>query len=252
MIDLHTHILPGLDDGAESIEDALAIARAAAAEGTTVIAATPHVRADFPTTPDELEAGVAEVRGALRGAAVPVELVHGGELDIDMLALLSDDEVMRFTYAQAGRYALLEFPYTGWPRGLEASIERLRGLGVESVVAHPERSSTVQERPDRLLAVVELGAVVQVTAGSFAGRFGSDARRCSQKLLEHGLVHLVASDAHGADSSRGGLAAAYRAIGDRGLARRLTTEAPAALLAGEPLPRAPVRGRRRFKLRPQG
>ena len=115
MIDLHSHILPGLDDGSRTVEDARALARRAAEDGVTAIAATPHVRSDYPTRAEEMERGVSRLREDFLAEGIDVEVLPGGEIDLGMLASLGDDGLRRFTLAQSGRYLLLEFPYTDSP-----------------------------------------------------------------------------------------------------------------------------------------
>jgi len=102
VIDLHAHILPSLDDGAETLEESRVIARAAAAEGVEAIAATPHVRSDFPTTVEQMEAGVAELRADFDRERIPVQVLHGGEIDLEALRSLDAEMVRRFTLAQTG------------------------------------------------------------------------------------------------------------------------------------------------------
>jgi protein-tyrosine phosphatase len=247
VIDLHTHVLPGVDDGVRSLADAVELARLAEAEGITAIAATPHVRADYPTTAERMERGVAELRLALGEHGVEVELLHGGEIDLERLPTLPDPELRRFTLAQTGRYLLLEFPYYGWPVGLDATVFGLLARGLTPVIAHPERNSEVEERPERLAPLVDAGALVQVTAASLEGRLGREPRTCARELLARGLVHVLASDAHAPEIRAAGLAAAADAVGDRGLARYLTTDVPAAIVAGADPPARPhARRRRRF------
>lgn len=250
MIDLHSHILPGLDDGVETIAEAVELARLCREDGVRALAATPHVRADYPTTPAEMESGVERVREALRSERVDLELIHGGELDLEEFPRLDGDALRRFSYGQRGRYVLLEFPYTGWPRPLELALARLSGEGLRALIAHPERNASVQERPERLETLVESGALVQVTAASVDGRLGRRTATAARRLLELGLAHVLASDAHAPDVRSAGLAAAAEAVGNGALARYLTEEAPAAILAGEdPGDPPPARRRRRFRVR---
>ena len=245
MIDLHSHILPGLDDGSRTVEDARALARRAAEDGVTAIAATPHVRSDYPTRAGEMERGVSRLREDFLAEGIDVEVLPGGEIDLGMLASLDDDALRRFTLAQSGRYLLLEFPYTGWPAGLEETVYGLGLRGLLPVLAHPERNREVQSKPSRLAEVVRLGALVQLTAASLDGRIGRSAQAAARKLLELGIAHLLASDAHTPEIREAGLAAAAEALEDDGLARFLTVEAPSAIVAGEPVPDPPRMARRR-------
>jgi protein-tyrosine phosphatase len=245
MIDLHSHILPGLDDGSRTVEDARALARRAAEDGVTAIAATPHVRSDYPTRPEEMERGVTRLREDFLAEGIDIEVLPGGEIDLGMLASLDDDGLRRFTIAQSGRYVLLEFPYSGWPAGLEETVYGLGLRGLLPVLAHPERNREVQTKPDRLGEAVRLGALVQVTAASVDGRIGRSSQAAADKLFELGLAHVLASDAHTPEIREAGLASAAEALRDDGLARFLTVEAPGAIVAGEPVPEPPRKGRRR-------
>ena len=234
MIDLHAHILPGFDDGVRSLEEARALARTAAAEGVTAIAATPHVRDDYPTAPDAMERGVASLRADFAAEGIAVDVVCGGEVSIERLWELPAADVARFTYASGGRYLLVEFPHRGWPPLVRETLADLRAKGIRAVLAHPERNAEVQARPESLAPLVRDGALVQLTAGSAAGTFGPGPRRAVERLVELDLAHLLSSDLHGpAVPGRTGIAAGAAALGDADLARRLTVEVPAAILAGE-------------------
>jgi protein-tyrosine phosphatase len=245
VIDLHSHILAGLDDGARTLDESYEMARVAAAEGVTVVAATPHVREDFPTGAEVMEEAVAELNTDLAANDIDVEIVAGGELDLEWLKTMSEDERRRFTIAQNGRYLLLEIPLVGWPLSLDTQVFALRSAGVTPLLAHPERNSEVQANPALVERLVYGGARVQVTAASLDGRLGRHASQTCRRLLDLGLVHVLASDAHAPDIRRGGLAQAVSALRDDGLARYLTSELPAAIVAGDPVPMRSARERRR-------
>lgn len=247
MIDLHTHILPGLDDGSRTLEDALEMARSAVAEGIRAVAATPHVRDDYPTDPEQMERGVADLRAALGAAGVQLDVLAGGELALDRLAALPEEDVARFGLGGNPDYVLLETPYFGWPLALPEQVRALIARGVVPVLAHPERNPDVQRDPERLRPLVLMGALCQVTAASLDGRIGRQARRTALTLVETGLAHLVASDAHLPDVRGIGMAAAAESVRDPALARWLTYGIPAAIVGGTELPpRPPVRPRRRL------
>jgi len=129
VIDLHCHLLPGIDDGARTLAESIELGRLAQAEGVTAIAATPHVRYDYPTTAGTIERGVAALRLAFAEAEIAVEILTGAEIDIDMLWEIAPFDLHRF--ALAGRsYVLLETPYRGWPPGIMRAITHLRGNGL--------------------------------------------------------------------------------------------------------------------------
>jgi protein-tyrosine phosphatase len=245
VIDLHTHVLPGIDDGCRTLEESVDLVRAAAADGITALAATPHVRSDYPTTPETMERLVGEVREAVAAAGIPVEILTGGEISLDRLDALSGEELDRFGLGGNPKVVLLEFPYSGWPLALDGVVFRLQTQGRTVVLAHPERNREVQSRADALEELVARGVLVQVTAASLDGRLGGSSRRAARELLDRGLVHLVASDAHEPRVRAAGLRRAAAALGDDTLARWLTDDMPRALAAAGRLPERPVVVRRR-------
>jgi protein-tyrosine phosphatase len=245
VIDLHAHILPALDDGARTLAESVAIARAAVAEGTRVLAATPHVRDDYPTRPAEMEDGVARLRAALAAEGIDLHVVTGGEIALDRIPLLDADELARFGLAGNRSCLLIEFPYYGWPLDLETRLFELRRNGFIVVLAHPERNAEVQSSPDRLRRLVEQGAIVQLTAASLDGRLGRASRKTAFRLLELGLAHSVASDAHSPAVRGVGLRSAAEAVGDAALSRWLMQDVPAAIVDGDQLPDRPSARRSR-------
>ncbi len=215
------------------------MARAAVVDGIRVVAATPHVRDDYPTAPDEMERGVAELAPALAQAGVELELLPGGELAMERFFRLEAEELRRFGLGGNASWLLLEFPYAGWPLGLPRLAERLTGEGFRLVLAHPERNADVQADPERLRAFVESGILVQLTAASVDGRLGRRPREAASTLLQRGLAHLLASDAHAPSIRAIGLSAAAEAVGDPVLAHWLTEDVPAAIVSGSALPDRP-------------
>ena len=249
MIDLHTHILPGLDDGPPTLAGSVAIARAAVADGTTAVAATPPVNPRFRTTPDQMERALTTLRAALAAAAVPLDVLPGGEIALEPLPTLAPEDLARFGLGGNPRVLLVETPYSGWPTALLGQIVALGDRGIRPVLAHPERNAVVQADRTGLRALVAAGALVQVTAASLDGRLGRRSKAVASALLDEDLVHLVASDAHTPDVRAIGLSSVVHAVDDERLARWLTQEMPAALVAGDPLPPRPPRAsKRRFRL----
>jgi protein-tyrosine phosphatase len=242
MIDLHSHILRGIDDGARTLEDSLEIARAAVADGITAIAGTPHVRDDWPTDAGVMEYRVAELTAELAQAGIPLELRGGGEIAFEWLARLPVDELRRFGLGGNPRYLLVETPYYGWPLALPDGLFSLRAQGITPVLAHPERNAEVQAHPERLAQLVGAGVLVQVTAASLDGRIGKRPQDCARALLEAGMVHMLASDAHHASIREVGLSSAAKTVGDP-LAGWLTYDLPAAIVNDRPLPPRPQSGR---------
>jgi protein-tyrosine phosphatase len=244
VIDLHAHVLPGIDDGPYDLHDAVALSAAAVRDGIRTMAATPHIRPDHPgVRPRELEARVESLQLALRRAGVALEVVQGGELDL-VLGLDADDEVLRaVSLGGHGTDLLVETPYGAIPPAFDAQLFRLAARGYRLLLAHPERNPTLQRSPERLARIVERGVLLQVTAGALAsGAFRSRSRKLALDLVREGLAHVIATDTHAARGSRSpalraGVKAAARVAPER--AEWMVTEAPAAILAGEPLPSAP-------------
>jgi protein-tyrosine phosphatase len=243
LIDLHSHVLPGLDDGSATVAEAAEMCRAAQADGITVLAATPHVREDYPTTPYAMEAALERVREIARGI---VTVVPGGELDLAELAR-PPAELSRFALAGNPGYLLVETPYRGWPLDIGQRLARLRAQGMTAVLAHPERNDEVQRRPDLLEPLVAFGALAQLTAASVDGRLGKRAQDCAFELLERRLAHLIASDAHHPSIRAIGMSDAAAAVGDEALARWLTEDVPRSIVERTTTPPRPeqVRPRRR-------
>lgn len=251
MIDLHSHILPGVDDGAEHVADSLELARAALSEGTTVMAATPHMREDHPRVrPKELAGRCAELNEAMRAGAVPLEVVPGGEVDLLWAHRANDEELRLVTYGQRGSDLLLETPYGTLPPRFEDLVLAIARRGFRVLLAHPERSPALQRRPRRLAALVRRGVLVQVTAKSLL-RGRRPTQDMAKALVKEGLAHVIASDAHrtspaGTLGLAAGLAAATELAPE--WAPRMVNEWPAAVAAGESLPR-PVGGPRKRRWR---
>jgi protein-tyrosine phosphatase len=238
MIDLHSHILRGIDDGARTLEDSLDIARAAVADGIVAIAGTPHVRDDWPTEAALMEERVAELRAALEAEGIPLDLFSGGEISIGYLPLLEPEELGRFALG-GSRHLLVETPYYGWPLALPDLLASLLEQGFVPVLAHPERNAEVAANLQALVPLVDSGVLIQVTAASLDGRIGRRAFECARLLVREGLAHLLASDAHHASVREVGMAEAATSVGNPALARWLTWDVPAAILADEKIPPRP-------------
>jgi protein-tyrosine phosphatase len=215
------------------------MARLAAADGIRVLAATPHVRDDYPTSAEQMERGLGDVRAAVQAAGIELEVVPGGELAVEQAARLEPPELRRFGLGGSDGWLLVEFPYDGWPLGLQRLGQALHADGFRVVLAHPERNGEVQARPSRLQEFAEAGMLVQLTAASVDGRLGRQAQAASRTLLELGLAHLIASDAHAPSIRAIGLSAAVQAVGDPELARWLTDGVPRAIVDGAELPQRP-------------
>lgn len=248
MIDLHSHVLPGVDDGTRTIDEALAMVETMLHDGVTTLAATPHVREDYPTTASAMETAVDELRSKLHHLGLPLTLLPGGEIAYDELDRLDADERARFGLGGNPHLLLLELPTLGLPLDLIPRLERLREAGTTVVIAHPERHPDLVGNRETLGSVARTGALLQVTAAALDGRLGRSQRSAAHALVDEGFAHLVASDAHRPGIRAAGMSEAVHALGDPALGRWLTDDAPRALLAGELLPPRPPSTRRRRRL----
>ena len=244
VIDLHAHILPGLDDGPPTLDAAVEMAAATVEAGTRVMAATSHINRGFGLRAAELAEARAVLNERLRAEAIPLEVVQGGEISLARLDGLDDDELRGLTLGD-GPWLLLECPLSPSAPSLEPAVAALRNRGFEILLAHPERSPNLMRGPEPLGRLVELGALAQVTSGSFAGEFGDVVRRAAFAMLEAGLVHVLSTDAHSAYHRPPDLRPALAALDRRyseGAEEQyewMTTDAPGALLAAAPLPERP-------------
>lgn len=240
VIDLHCHVLPGIDDGPQTTDAALELALTALEAGTTTMVATPHVSWDWPDNDAELIARhVARMNAALHDAAIDVEILAGAEVAMTRAADLDDDELTAL-HLGGGPYLLVECPYSPAASGFEGLTTALLDRGHRIVLAHPERCPAFQRDRTALERIVANGVLSSITAGSLAGRFGRDVRRFAHELVRDGLVHNVASDAHDTIRRPPGTAADLEAEGLGALADWLTREVPEAVLDGTPVPKAPI------------
>ena len=238
MIDLHCHILPGVDDGPPSLEDTLALARAHVAAGIRQVTATPHVSWDMPTSGERMAAGVAEVNAALQVEGIPLQVLHGGELAMTRVVDLPDEEVGAFRLG-GGPYLLVESPLTPAATGFEEVLYQLQANGHKIVLAHPERCPGFQREPERLEALVYGGALTSLTAGALVGRFGSTVERFAHRLVTEGLVHNVASDAHDLRRRPPGIRDEVEEAGYGEHAAWWCEEVPGAIISGAEIPPGP-------------
>lgn len=246
MIDLHCHLLPAIDDGPRSAQTALAMARAHVAAGVRTVAATPHVSWDMPTDAATIDVALAELRARLAAAGIALEVLRGAEIDVHRAMELEADALRELRLGDSG-WLLLEAPLRGGTP-LAPVVRSLQHRGFRVLLAHPERSPLLQRDLGALRELVRTGVATQVTASSFGGRFGRTVQRYAQALLEAGLVNTIASDAHDDVRRPPGLAAPLEDAGLGDLLPVLAQEAPAAILADEPLPRPPRRRRPRAGL----
>jgi protein-tyrosine phosphatase len=241
MIDLHSHILHGLDDGPTTFEESLAMARMAAGGGTRVLAATPHSPTSTASRrydPSLIREQVATLNATLAAEGTAIAIVAGTEICYsgDLPGQLRRGELLPYG---ASRAILLELPYDPLPPLLDQALFALQLAGYQVVLAHPERIAAVQRDPNVLLPLIERGVLMQLTGQALTGGQGERLRTTAETLLTHGMIHVIASDTHGLPPRRPPLLADTRAraaelIGPAA-AEALVHTTPAAILSGAPL-----------------
>jgi protein-tyrosine phosphatase len=247
MIDLHCHMLPGIDDGAKDLDVALAMARIAEADGIRVVACTPHVYPGvYENDTQGILAAIDALQARLDAAGIALQLTCGADAHVtpELPRRLKEGTVPRLGNS---RYFLLEPPHHVAPPRFEAYVFNLMAAGYVPVVTHPERLTWIGDHYEVFAKLVGQGAWMQVTSGSLTGRFGGGPKYWGERMVDEGLVHILATDAH---SPRGrppllaeGAAAAARYVG-RDEATNMVRTRPAGILKNSPpgkLPPLPVR-----------
>lgn len=250
MIDLHSHVLPGLDDGPADIDESIEFARAAEAQGTLVLAATPHLRSDYPDVEVEQVPDTAALLNARLDRDSKIRIVPAAEADL-LWALNATDEQLRYaSFGQRGSDILVETPYGDLPDGFEDLLFQISVRGYRILLAHPERNPGFQRNPERLKELAKRGVLLQITLPSVSSRKkGSRSRQLALDLVREGYAHNLASDAHSSSPtfrppSLGEGVKAVAAVSSA-YAEWMVTEAPAAILEGQPLGKPPGVGSRR-------
>lgn len=244
VIDLHSHILHGLDDGADDLEVSLGMARIAADAGVQTMAATPHVNFDYPVDSETVMSRVGELNVALAREGIALAVLPGAEISMPRAAQMSDAELESFGLG-GGRTLLIESPYMKGVGYVEELLFDLQLRGFRVLLAHPERCPAFQQDPDRLARIVARDIYCSVNSGSLEGGFGRTVRAFATQLVRDGLVHCIASDAHDEKRRPPGLLAGLEAAEDDlpGLSARsdwYTRAAPAALIGGHGVPPRPA------------
>ncbi|MCG8586555.1 MAG: hypothetical protein MI757_17770 [Pirellulales bacterium] len=234
-VDIHCHLLPGIDDGAKDWRDTLEMARMAAADGFDTIVTTPHQLGNWAqNTGDDIRHLTAQVQNVLREQKIPIKLLAGGDVRIepDMIEQIRRGEVM--TLADHGRHVLLELPHELYVP-LDRLLKDLRAAGLVGILSHPERNQGILAKPEVLEPLVRAGCLMQVTAGSLAGSFGPDIMKFAEWMVGEGLVHFLATDAHSPRSRRPMMSRAFYAacdlVGER-YAIEMCSDNPARVAAG--------------------
>jgi protein-tyrosine phosphatase len=213
MIDLHCHILPGIDDGAKTFEDSIEMARLAVEEGITHILATPHHKnRNWNNEKEEVISLVKELQERLDAASVDLTIFPGQEIRIygELLQDIENEKILFIDEQQ--QYLLIEFPTSNIPTYTERLFYDLLSEGITPIVVHPERNREILEHPNRLKTLVDKGALAQLTAASYTGGFGKQIQKISEQLVEANLVHIIASDAHNISNRAFHMQNAYRKL----------------------------------------
>jgi protein-tyrosine phosphatase len=233
LIDLHSHILPGVDDGAADEQQALEMARLAVAEGVTIQACTPHIYPGvYPNTGPDILARVEWFQSLLDYEQIPLRVVAGADVHIapDLVQRIRSGDVLTLA---GTRYILIEPPHHVLPPRTEEIFFNLQAAGYVPILTHPERMTWIDQRYDLIKSLAKSGVWMQLTAGAITGRFGSRAMYWSERMLDEGLVQIVATDAHDPVHRRPAWAETVEALRSRVGAEeteRLVNGRPAAIL----------------------
>jgi protein-tyrosine phosphatase len=238
-VDIHCHLLPGLDDGAATLDHALAMAEMAVADGISTIIATPHQLGNHATNSGvTIRAATARFQQMLDGRRTPLRVLPGADVRVepDLLRKIRTGEVV--TLADRRRHVLLELPHEVY-LPLDRLLADLHFAGLVGILSHPERNGGILNQPGVVRPLVERGCLLQVTAGSLTGTFGAHVQSLSESLIQQGLVHFVATDAHGTTVRPPLLAAAFERVAQlagRETALDLCCRHPAAVAEGGKVP----------------
>jgi len=232
MIDIHCHILPGVDDGPADMEQALAMARIAVEDGITTIIATPHISDSFQDA-KEIYKRTRELNQALKQHGIALTVYPGAELPSHYdLSVWGDYTINN------GKYILIEFPHSHFPSAGARLLQEGLNQSFCPIIAHAERNPGVMRDPNLLAPLITMGVTIQITAESIAGSFGPDIQQCAHYLLRRNMVHFIATDGHPMPNRHprlsSGLKTAEKILGT-GKGEPLVHNNPAAVLANRPL-----------------
>jgi protein-tyrosine phosphatase len=240
VIDLHCHYLPGIDDGAQTLEESLELARAAVAAGITTAVMTPHVHPGrYENNSSSIERLRAAFQRVLEHKQIPLAIRAGGEVRIsaDIIQMVEDGEIPFLGSADGYRIMLLEFPHSHLLLGADKLVKWLLARRIRPLIAHPERNKEVMRNADKIAPFVQSGCLLQLTGGSIIGQFGKPAQDCARLLIERGWASVVATDAHNLKHRPPNLDLARAELvklGGESLARELTLDTPLRLIGDEP------------------
>lgn len=235
-VDIHCHLVPGIDDGAKSYDDSLQMARLAVAEGIGTIIATPHQLGAFGENRGALiRARVTELQQRLDDEDIPLRVLPGADvrIEVDLVKKIRDGDVL--TLADRGKHVLLELPHELY-FPLEPVLDQLAKAGLVGILSHPERNQGLLQQWRLTANLVNHGCLMQVTSGSLVGSFGPRSQEMAEWMVAEGLVHFLATDAHGPKSRRPLIRRAYEhaaTLAGPDLANQMTRDNPAAVACGK-------------------
>jgi protein-tyrosine phosphatase len=238
VIDLHCHYLPGIDDGAQALEESLELARAAVAAGIKTAVMTPHVHPGrYENTSVSIRKLCVAFQRVLDHQEIPLDIRVGGEVRIsaEIIPMVENDEIPFLGKVDGYRIMLLEFPHSHLLLGADKLISWLLARRIRPLIAHPERNKDVMRNIEKLAPFMKMGCMTQLTGASIIGQFGKPAQECAQKLIDREWVTVVATDAHNLKHRPPNLDLAYKALKDIGgeaLAQRLTIHLPGRIISG--------------------
>lgn len=234
-VDIHCHILPGVDDGPPSLADSLEMAAMAYADGIRTIIATPHANYRYPPLPaKEYLQRIANLQEVIDRIQIPLRILPGADVQIveSLVERVRARQIL--SLADTGRYILLELPHDIYVP-IDGLMTELKTIGTRSILSHPERNAGIQANLDLLEPLVERGCLLQVTAGSILGEFGREAQAVALQMLKHRLVHFVATDAHSPRYRKPLLRQAYRSVSaltEKSYADQIFKQFPTAVVEG--------------------
>lgn len=238
MVDIHSHILPRVDDGSHSLEESVEMCRASAKDGIRVMVATPHAHDGLHTThdPDFLKQKVDELNKELGGNP---KVVLGCELRFTHELVKQICETHSAPTIAGGPYALVEFPHAVVPPGSEHPLYDLMNHKITPIIAHPERNMMLLNEPERFYQLVSMGVLGQMDTGSITGQFGKRVQQAARVMLENGLIHFIASDCHNTRNRLPGMSAAVATtaeiVGEE-YANAIANHNPSAVVEGKSIP----------------
>lgn len=235
MIDIHSHLLFGLDEGAKNINETLEIARFLSDNGINKVVGTPHIIPGlYNNTRESILARLEEVNNAIERENLKIQILAGAEYYLDYIFYkkLSSTESL-ITLNNGGRYILVEFSMAGIPNFAKEMAFKIKANGLSPVLAHPERYATIIQKPEYAAELEQMGYIIQINLGSLNGGYGSQVKKTAEKLISEGLVYCVALDIHSLEQARAcvekGIPELKRIAGEEGLKNLLEVN-PAQLI----------------------